>query len=284
MKNGRALLGLSLLATMLLHAETAPRFEPDNLVAWCIVPYDNQHRAPEQRMQMLRRLGLSQYAWDWRAEHLPELPAELAAARAHGVRVRAVWLWIDGEHDRVGALNFPNRIIIDTMGAAGMEMEYWVGFHANFYDGLDDAERVRKGAAMISHLREQVGPRGTIVLYNHLEWFGEPENQLKIIAAAGSERLGIIYNFHHAHAQLDRFADFLPRVLPYLRCVTLNGMKPEGPKILPIGHGTHERTLVRQLVAAGYRGPWAVLGHVEDADVEAVLRANLDGLAGLAAP
>jgi hypothetical protein len=277
------LLGWALL-TGVIRAEMPASLADDNLLAWCIVPYDNQQRTPEQRMLMLRRLGLTQYAWDWRAQHIAELPAELAAGEKHGVRMRAAWLWIDGQYDAVGRLNGPNRVIIDTLRRAGGPMEYWIGIHGNFFAGLDDAACVAKGAAMIAYLREEVGPQGVIVLYNHLDWFGEPENQLKIIAAAGSERLGIVYNFHHAHAQLDRFPEFLPQMLPYLRCVTLNGLRPEGPKILPIGSGTHERGLVRQLVEAGYRGPWAVLGHVEEADVEQVLRANLAGWRAMTAP
>jgi sugar phosphate isomerase/epimerase len=257
---------------------------PENLVAWCIVPYDNQARPPAQRIAMLQRLGLRQYVWDWRAEHVAQLPQELAAADAGGVRVRGVWLWIDGRHDRPGQLADANRFIIDTLKRDGRAMEYWVGFHENFFAGIEDAERVRKGAAMVAWLRDQAGPGGTILLYNHLDWFGEPDNQLRIIAAAGPERLGMVYNFHHAHAQLGRFADFLPRMLPYLRCVTLDGVNPDGPKILPIGAGTRERDLLAALARAGYRGPLAVLGHVEQADVEEILRANLDGLRTLAAP
>jgi hypothetical protein len=60
-------------------------------------------------------------------------------------------------------------------------------------------------------------------------------------------------------------------------------MRPEGPKILPIGAGTREREMIRQLIAAGYNGPLGILGHVEDADVEDILRANLAGLRQIAA-
>jgi hypothetical protein len=55
-------------------------------------------------------------------------------------------------------------------------------------------------------------------------------------------------------------------------------MRPEGPKILPIGQGTHEREMIRLLRESGYAGPIGILGHVEDADVEEVLRRNLEGL------
>ncbi len=41
----------------------------DNLVAWCIVPFDAEERSPEQRALMLDELGFKKMAWDWRMEH-----------------------------------------------------------------------------------------------------------------------------------------------------------------------------------------------------------------------
>src|SRR5687768_5938683 len=54
-------------------------FAKDNLVAWCIVPFDSQKRSPEQRSAMLEKLGLKRLAYDWRAEHIPMFDAEIAA-------------------------------------------------------------------------------------------------------------------------------------------------------------------------------------------------------------
>src|SRR5262249_40928452 len=44
-------------------------FRQDNLVAWCIVPFDAKKRGPEDRAAMLERLGFKHFAYDWRAEH-----------------------------------------------------------------------------------------------------------------------------------------------------------------------------------------------------------------------
>ncbi len=51
----------------------AQNLNMDNYFAWCIVPFDNQNRTPEQRIEMLKNLGFKSYAYDWRAEHLPEM-------------------------------------------------------------------------------------------------------------------------------------------------------------------------------------------------------------------
>ena len=46
-------------------------FDRANLVAWCIVPFDARNRGPEERAEMLQRLGIKRLAYDWRAEHIP---------------------------------------------------------------------------------------------------------------------------------------------------------------------------------------------------------------------
>jgi sugar phosphate isomerase/epimerase len=262
----------------------ATLFARENLLAWCIVPYDRRERSPVERIAMLRDLGLSQYVWDWRERHLATLPEEIRAARAGGVALRGVWLWIDRRNDRPGALGAANRTVIDAIAAAGRPVEWWVGFHANVFESAADAERVATGVAWASYLRTLAAPSGsTVALYNHGDWFGEPENQLRILAAAGTDGLGMVYTFHHGHGQTGRFAALLPRMRPHLRAVVINGMRPEGPKILPVGAGSEEREMLRQLVESGYRGPIGILGHVEEADVADVLRRNLDGLDAIVA-
>lgn len=266
------------MATTPTHA-AASLFAQDNLLAWCIVPYDSKHRGPAERLAMLQRLGFTQYVWDWRAQHLKDLPEELRLSREAGVKLRGIWLWIDDTQDRVGALSASNEAIFAAVDEAHVPMEFWVGFHDNVFEGLDDEARVHKGAAIVSHLRDRAARTGgTVALYNHGGWFGEPENQLRIITAVGDDSVGMVYNFHHAHEQLDRFAGFLPAIVPHLRAVNVNGMRPEGPKILPVGAGTREREMLRQLEAAGYSGPIGLIGHVDDVDVEDILRANLEGL------
>src|SRR5262245_39673417 len=66
-------------------------FAPGNLVAWCIVPFDAKHRGPEERAQMLERLGLRRFAYDWRDEQIPTFDQELDALQRHRIRLEAFW-------------------------------------------------------------------------------------------------------------------------------------------------------------------------------------------------
>lgn len=249
----------------------------DDLVAWCIVPFDSRKRTPEERIAMLERLGFKRYAYDWRAEHLPETARELRLARDHGIRVEAVWLWI--EKDQPGQLSESNERLLAALKEAGVSTQLWVGIAPGFFEGMTDEQKVVRGAEMVRHLSDRAAEtKSRVALYNHGDWFGEPENQVRIIQALPGRDVGLVYNFHHGHQQIDRFDALVKTIRPYLWVVNLNGMRPEGPKILPFGTGTHERKMLQRVLDAGFTGPFGVLGHVDDADVEEILRGNLRGL------
>lgn len=251
----------------------------DDLVAWCIVPFDNRKRTPEQRIAMLEELGFKRYAYDWRTEHLDDTARELRLAKEHGIDVTAVWMWIDGEGDRPGRLREDNERVLAAVAEAGISTQLWLGFNANFFEGLSDDDKVARGAEMVAYLAERAAETGSrVALYNHGGWFGEPENQIRIIETLPDHEVGIVYNFHHGHEQIDRFDTLVEAMRPYLWVVNLDGMRPEGPKILPFGTGTHERAMLERVLAAGFTGPFGVLGHVDDADVRVILEGNLEGL------
>jgi sugar phosphate isomerase/epimerase len=296
--NGVAVAGALLLATLLTGVAcsgssergdaAAPRTSPpepgavlamEDLLAWCIVPFDNQNRTPEERVRMLEDLGFTRYAYDWRTEHLDDTARELRLAEERGIEMTAVWLWIDGEGDRPGHLREDNERVLAAVAEVGISTQLWLGFNANFFEGLSDGERVTRGAEMVAYLSDRAAETGSrVALYNHGDWFGEPENQVRIIEALPDRDVGIVYNFHHGHEQIDRFDALVDLIRPHLWVVNLNGMRPEGPKILPFGTGAHEKEMLQLVLDAGFIGPFGVLGHVDDADVKVILEGNLKGL------
>jgi len=270
-----------------LHAQTkASRrlFDQKNLIAWCIVPFDSTNRNPEERIAMLKQLDFSQYAYDWRHQHLESFASEIEISRREHVTMAAVWIWIDKNADKPGRLSADNERMLSILKASGLQTQLWVGFDHNYFDDMDDASRVNAGVKMIRYLRERTGDFVTTVgLYNHGDWFGDPLNQIKMLNALVDPRVGIVYNFHHAHAQVDDFARRVSAMKPYLVAVNINGMKVPGPQILPIGSGDREKGMLEILLKSGYQGPIGILGHIETADVELVLKRNLEGLRHLAA-
>ncbi len=251
----------------------------ENIYAWCIVPYDSLKRSAKERISMLKELGIKKYAYDWREEDLPDMATELRLAKQSNIDVVAVWMWIDDTWDAVGRLNSSNEMVFNVIEEVDYKGQIWVSFNANFFENLPDTLAVKKGAEMITYLSDRAKSLDCkVALYNHGDWFGEPANQIRIIKELPDKDLGIVYNFHHAHKQIEAFPEMVDTMLPYLWNVNLNGLRKEGPKILTIGEGDYEMGMIQLLKEKGYAGDFGILGHVEDADVELILRANLNGL------
>ena len=67
----------------------------DNLLAWCVVPFDAKNRGPEERAKMLAKLGFTKFAYDWRPVHVPTFDTEIAALNQHGIHLEAWWFPFD---------------------------------------------------------------------------------------------------------------------------------------------------------------------------------------------
>lgn len=269
--------GLAFLTFCQRHGDN--EMNMDKLFAWCIVPFDAKQRTPLERIEMLKRLGFQAYAYDWRVEHLQEMSTEFELARKNNIDILAVWMWIDANVDGLDSLSRANEQMLDVLAAMGSKTQIWVSFHPNFFESLTDEAAVAKGARMIGAIARRAKALGCkVALYNHGDWFGEPQNEIAIIESLPEHEIGLVYNFHHAHQQLDNYAQNLDLMAPYLWAVDLNGMRKDGPKILPIGQGNLEQGMIQSLLDKGFHGPFGILGHVEDADVELVLKQNLAGL------
>lgn len=258
--------------------DTNPQlFAKNNLVAWCIVLFDSKKRNSEERAKMLSELGIKSLAWDWREEHVSTLEEEINALKKYDIELKSVWFWVDGNNGMI--LNNSTERILETLEKTNTQTELWVSFPASFFENMTDDEKVQKGINAIKYLQKRVIKIGCkIALYNHGDWFGEPENQIKIIEGLEDKDVGLVYNFHHAHNQLDRYEELMQIMKPYLWTVNLNGMKKDGPKIMDIGKGDEEMHMMQTLKRLVFHGSIGILGHTEGEDIEVVLKRNLEGL------
>lgn len=264
-------------------AATAPAaalFSRDNLLAWCIVPYDAAGRTPEARGEMLQRLGLRRFAYDWRAPQLPTFERELTALAEHRIELSAVWF---PDH-----LNADAKFILDALARHRLHPQLWVA--AGLPRQTADTDALPQAVALIRPLAQAGGKLGcTIGLYGHGGWFGEPDHQVAIVEALRSEGIGnvaIVFNFNHCQGHTREIPAVLATLKPYLCAVNLNGIRSDSPsageEIVPLGQGDLDLQDLKDLIASGYRGPIGILNHTPQ-DAEARLLDNLDGLAWLAA-
>ncbi len=254
--------------------KTGSLFAKENLVAWCIVPFDAKKRTPSQRAEMVKRLGLTKVAYDWRAEHIPQFEEEILEYKKHGLEFFAFWDW----HDSIGPL----------IKQHGIKPQIWRTCSAT-KQGTDDEMAQSASEALLS-LVEKTRELGLkLGLYNHGGWGGEPENLVKVCRYLRdkhqAEHVGIVYNFHHGHDHIPDFANSLKLMQPYLLCVNINGMADAqslkadpAKKIIPIGSGPQELSLLRILQDSGYQGQIGILDHRPELDAEESLKQNLDGL------
>ena len=285
MRNKIQLLWLSAIGLsffMSCEQKSSNQFTQDNVIPWCIVAFDSLERSPQARMEMLKDLGFNQYAYDWRDRHLDEMADELNMARDYGIEVYSVWLWLNADQDTIGDLSPANERIFEILKSTNQKTTIWMSISENYFNGLEHDQSLEKAVDMVKYISEKANTLGCDVgLYNHNGWFGEPKNQVEIIKALPQYNLSIVYNFHHGHQHMANFQELAKIMKPYLSVVNLNGMREEGPKIMDIGKGNREKEMIEILAQEGFKGPWGILGHLEDEDIEKVIKRNYQGLINL---
>lgn len=286
----RSVLGLAapaLLAALSCPAAKAATagdlWSRENLVAWCIVPFDAQKRDAAARADMLDQLQLRRLAYDWRAEHVPFFDAEVTTMARHGIELTAWWF--------PGKLDDTARTILDVIARHKIRPQLWVsGSSAPLKNPAEQATRVASEADRLRPIAAAAAKLGCQVgLYNHGGWGGEPENQLAILEqlrAGGFTNIGLVYNFHHGHDHITRFATLWPRIQAHALAVNVNGMVLNGDKtdrkILYLNEGDQEFAMLQVIQASGWRGPVGILNHRTDTDAAVALGRNLAGLEQLA--
>jgi azurin len=273
MTNLRLLL-LAIFLPFCAQGEDSSLWAPENIDAWCIVPFDAKQRTPKERAEMIVRLGLKRVAYDWRDQHVPEFEDEILQYQKHGIEMFAFW----GGHEKA----------FELFKKYQLHPQIWIIAPAPQAPTND--QRIKLAAEQLLPLVERTKQLACpLALYNHGGWSGEPENMAGIVEYLRTHHdathVGIVYNFHHGHAHIEGFAEKWQRMQAYLLAVNLNGMEingdAKGRKILYLGEGDQELPMMRIIEESGWFGPVGVLDHREDSDSEISVRNNLRGLAWL---
>lgn len=257
--------------------ELPENLRTENLVAWCIVPFDAKKRGPEARAKMLQELGLKKLAYDWREEHVPTWKDELRALNDAGVELTAFWC-----SSSLEPAKHPGNIrIFEFLKKNKVQTQLWFMLPTGALDRIEDPEeRLTAASNAVRDLADAAAKLGCSVgLYNHGGWPGKPSTLVSIMRKLKDlDNVGLVYNFHHAHEDLAEFPKALKSMSPYLMCLNLNGMTVGGPKILPLAEGELDRDIFRWILDANYQGPIGILDHRNELDAQESLQQNLTGL------
>jgi len=251
----------------------------EELSAWCILDFDALNRTPHERIDMLKQLGINYYGYNRGKGNLDNMQEEFRLAKDNGIEINAVFLWLNAKRDSIGKLSASNQELLGKLKDVDYKPAIWLSFSNNFFEDLSQQQSVDYAIRMIEYIKAITDALGCeLALYNHHGWFGNPHNQVAVLKQMDKPSISMVFNFHHTHEYVDEFPEVVKKIKPYLSFVNISGVKKDGPKILPLGVGDHEYTMIKQLVDAGYNGPWGILGHVKTEDVQKVLEQNLTGL------
>lgn len=233
--------------------------QTQNLVAWCIVPFDAKKRGPEARAKMLKELGVVRCAYDWRANHVSEFEEEILQYRRHGIEFFAFW----AGHEEAYRL----------FAKHGIRPQVWRTLRSP--QAGSQADKIKAAADSMEAIAKRTGEIGCkFGLYNHGGWGGEPANLVAVcreLRSRGHQHVGIVYNWHHGHGHIEDWAESLRLMKPYLLCLNLNGMNTGAkPKILALGQGEHDGKMLQALIESGYDGPVGILDHQSQLDAKGV--------------
>ena len=275
------LFALSVLIVYLQSCESSQKelININEVSAWCIIGFDSLDRSPSQRIALLNEMGLKKYGYNRGKGEYGQLKEEFRLAKDNDIEVTSVFVWLNAKNDSVGHLSDSNEELLSHLKDVEQKPAIWVSFNNNFFENLDDKEATKVAVEMIEYVNSRAEDLGcNVALYNHTGWFGNPQNQVEIIKEMDHDNISIVYNFHHAHNDAEKYRKNFELLMPYLSFVNLNGVKKDGPKILDIGKGDFEYDMIKYLKEKGYGGPWGILGHVKTEDVKVVLERNIKGL------
>lgn len=246
---------------------------------WCIIGFDTEDRSPQERIDLLKELGLSNYGFNKGKGDFSTMKEEFQLSAENNIEIKSIFLWLNADRDTIGQLSESNQLILSNLKEIKEKPTIWLSFSNNFFEDIGREESIELSLEMIKYVKTLANEVGCeMAIYNHRGWFGNPHNQIEILEKLNDKSLSMVYNFHHAHEYVDEFDQVAKKITPYLSYVNLNGIKKEGPEIMTIGEGDYELKMVRALMNEGYEGPWGILGHIKTEDVRDVLNRNLDGL------
>ena len=215
----------SLLCALVFPAQAANNFAKDQLVAWCIVPFDAAKRGPAARAEMLKRLGIKRVAYDWRAQHVKEFEEEILQYKKHGLEFFAFW----SVHEEAFALFEKYKL----------HPQIWRTVPSPKADSQE--ARVEAAAKALLPLVERTKKLGCkLGLYNHGGWGGEPANLVAVCTCKHTR----LHKHHHGHAKHVGMKPYLQpasRSLGHIEAAMISNvgigaqglMQPAGKSALP---------------------------------------------------
>ncbi len=270
----------------------------NNLVAWMVTPpWDAKARGPEERVQMLEKLGFKNYAFMPHDKDILTYDAEIEALRRHGINLLAWRFYLDADdpvakatletfkrhnvHPRLWVSQSLRMNLPKPNGKMSAEEQHELSMQLRREDLTKAPQelRVKQEADRINSLVKLAAPYGIkVALYNHNGWFGMMDNQVAIIERL--KQLGVTDVGNELHDDTLNFPELWKTIKPYVVTVNITGMQTDGDLVYP-SQGDSEFDMMRTIERSGWRGHVGLIAE-KGGDAEMTLRNYLVGLDWLA--
>lgn len=279
--------------TQLVIAQELTLLEQNNLVAWEVAPKDGKQRSPEQRAQMLKRLGFQHYAYLSSTDPLGErkemntshydVDAEIKAMQKYGINIMAWYFWFNTDNPE------DDPIIKETFESFkrhNIKPQIWVTHSYAKQDFPQNySSRVKYEAERIAAMVKFAAIYGCKVhIYNHRSWLGVIENQLAVVGylkKMGINDVGLVYNFSHCrfdgNDDTQNFPQLWERMKSHVVAVNIAGL-PEKGGLTYMSQGVYELPMMRVIQGSGWEGPVGLFLIGKHKDEEESLRQALVGV------
>ena len=125
---------------------------------WCIVAYDSLERTPSERIKMIKDLGFTKYAYDWREKNIQDTKTELILAQENDIEIISVWIWLNPKRDSVSKLSPPNEKMFYIVDGLKLKTTFWVGLSEDYFKDLSQEESLEKSIDLIRYVSEKAKP------------------------------------------------------------------------------------------------------------------------------
>lgn len=249
--------GLMFLATanhLGAAAPAAPRFS--------LYAMDTGLRGPDvpdlaSKVKLLKKLGYAGIGYTFNAQELPKL---IDMLDEHRLELSAIYLAPLIESPPDAALLKSIKLL------KGRATRIELAFRSTSLKP-SDPEGDRAAIAYLTKLADAVGDSGPVLsIYPHRSFWAERvEDGVRLARQTKRKNVGTHFNLVHWKwaPQKQPLVSLLRDALPYLLCVTINGLdSKQGDRIVSLDQGDYDiDAFLKTLVKIGYRGPVGLQGY-----------------------
>jgi len=109
------IISLTLIGFFSCDTRSEPLIDSSEVSPWCIIGFDALDRTPEQRINMLKELGIKRYGYNRGKGDFSLMTEEFRLAQNNDIEITSIFLWLNATRDSIGNLRESNQELLDNL-------------------------------------------------------------------------------------------------------------------------------------------------------------------------